>query len=297
LQNVKTSIFGGQIGANGNVSTKGKTPTFNMDLSLNNIDITQSFTQLDMLKSIAPIAGIITGKLNTTINVGGNLDAKEMTPDLNTLTGNLMGQLTQTSVNPENSKVLNALTSNIKFLDPKKIDLNKKVNLSFENGKVVIKPIDLKYQDIDIKLQGTHGFDQSMNYNIGFNVPAKYLGSDVNKLITSIKGDPSKINIPVNAVISGTFKNPKVSTDLSKSAANLTNQLVQQQKDKYINEAKDKGADALNKLFGGNKSNTDTTKTTTPKTNAETQKQIEEKGKEAAGKLIEGLFKKKDKKE
>ncbi|MCO6147147.1 AsmA-like C-terminal region-containing protein [Flavobacterium sp. NRK1] len=297
LQNVKTSIFGGQIGANGNVSTKGKTPTFNMDLSLNNIDITQSFTQLDMLKSIAPIAGIITGKLNTTINVGGNLDAKEMTPDLNTLTGNLMGQLTQTSVNPENSKVLNALTSNIKFLDPKKIDLNKKVNLSFENGKVVIKPIGLKYQDIDIKLQGTHGFDQSMNYNIGFNVPAKYLGSDVNKLITSIKGDPSKINIPVNAVISGTFKNPKVSTDLSKSAANLTNQLVQQQKDKYINEAKDKGADALNKLFGGNKSNTDTTKTTNPKTNAETQKQIEEKGKEAAGKLIEGLFKKKDKKE
>ena len=32
LENVKTSIFGGAIGLNGAVSTKGKTPVFNMDL-------------------------------------------------------------------------------------------------------------------------------------------------------------------------------------------------------------------------------------------------------------------------
>lgn len=298
LQNIKTSIFGGTIGMNGNVSTKAKTPTFNVDLNLNNVDITQSFNQLDMLKSIAPIAGVITGKLNTTIKVGGNLDAKEMTPDLNSLSGDLLGQLLNTKVNPENSKMLTALTSNVKFLDLSKIDLNKKINLAFENGKVVIKPIDLKYQDIPIKIQGTHGFDQTMNYTVGFEVPAKYLGSDVNKLITSAKGDPSKIIVPVNAVITGNFKNPKVSTDLAKAGANLTTQLVQQQKDKYINEATTKGTDALNKLLGGGKTtSTDTTKTTTPKTNAETQKQLEEKGKEAAGKVLQGLFKKKEKKE
>jgi hypothetical protein len=41
---------------NGAVSTKGKTPTFQMDLGLNQVDIAQSFTQLDMLKKLAPIA-------------------------------------------------------------------------------------------------------------------------------------------------------------------------------------------------------------------------------------------------
>lgn len=296
IKNLKTSIFGGTIGMNGDVSTKGAVPKFNVDLALNSIDITQSFTQLDMLKSIAPIAGIITGKMSSTIKVGGNLDAKEMTPDMKSLTGDLLGQLAQTSINPENSKLLSALTSNIKFLDPKKIDLNKKINLAFENGKVVIKPIDLKYQDVAIKIQGTHGFDQTMSYNVGFDVPAKYLGSEVNKLITSIKGDPDKISVPVNAILTGTFQNPKVSTDLGKAATNLTTQLVKQQKDKYVDEAKTKGADALNKLLGGNKTTTDTTKTA-PKTNAETQKQLEEKGKQAAGKLIDGLFKKKEKKE
>lgn len=295
IQNLKSSIFGGIIGMNGDVSTKGATPKFNVDLNLNNVDITQSFTQLEMLKSIAPIAGVITGKLNTTIKVGGNLDAKEMTPDMKTLSGDLLGQLLQTAVNPQNSKMLTALTSNVKFLDLSKIDLNKKIGLTFENGKVVMKPIDLKYQDIPIKIQGTHGFDQNMNYNISFEVPAKYLGSEVNKLIASAKGDPSKIIVPVNAVITGNFKNPKVSTDLAKAGANLTNQLVQQQKDKYINEATSKGTDALNKLLGGGKTTTttDTTKTTAPKTNAETKKELEEKGKEAAGKAIQGLFKKK----
>lgn len=297
IQNLQSSIFGGKIGVSGDVSTKGTTPKFNVDLALNNVDITQSFNQLDMLKSIAPIVGVITGKMNTTIKVGGNLDAKEMTPDLKSLSGDLLGQLLNTTVNPQNSKMLTALTSNVKFLDLSKVDLNKKIGLTFENGNVVIKPIDLKYQDIPIKIQGSHGFDQNMNYTVAFEVPAKYLGSDVNKLITQAKGDPSKIIVPVNASITGNFKSPKVSTDLSKAATNLTNQLVQQQKDKYINEATDKGKDALNKLLGGGKTtSTDTTKTTTPKTNAETQKQVEEKAKEGAGKLINGLFKK-DKKE
>ena len=298
IQNLKTSIFGGQIGVNGNVSTKGAVPKFNVDLALNNVDITQTFTQLDMLKSIAPIAGVITGKLNTNIKVGGNLDAKEMTPDLKTLTGDLMGQLAQTQVNPENSKLLSALTSNVKFLDPKKLDLNKKINLTFENGKVVLKPIDLKLQDIPVKIQGTHGFDQNMSYNVNFEVPAKYLGGEVNKLLSSLKGvDPSKITVPVNAILTGNFSNPKVSTDLTKAVGNLTTQLIQQQKDVYVNEAKEKGTKALEDLINKNKKAGDTTKTTLPKNNAETQKKLEEEGKKAAGKLMEGLFKKKDKKE
>ncbi len=46
-----------------------------MDLKLNQVDIAQSFTQLDLLKKIAPIAGIINGKLNSSIKLNGNLDA------------------------------------------------------------------------------------------------------------------------------------------------------------------------------------------------------------------------------
>lgn len=299
IENLKTNIFGGLIAASGNVSTKGAAPTFAMDLALNSVDITQSFTQLEMLKSIAPIADIISGKLNTTIKFSGSLDPKEMTPNLQTLSGDLMGQLLSTSVNPEKSKVLTALTSNLKFLDLSKLNLNQKIGLTFENGKVNIKPFALKYQDIAINISGQHGFDQTMSYNVGFDVPAKYLGTEVNRLLASLKTDGSKISVPVNAVITGNFKNPKVSTDLSKSVTSLTTQLVQQQKDKLINKAQDKGKEALGNLLGGNKNTTakDSTGTSKTPTNQEVKQQVEEKAKEGVKNAVKDLFKKKEKKD
>ena len=141
-----------------------------------------------------------------------------------------------------------------------------------------------------------------MNYNIAFNVPAKYLGSDVNKLISSLNGtDASKIIIPVNAVVSGSFNNPKVSTDLSKAVGNLTKQLVDQQKDKLKQQGEDKVKNALNDLLGGNKKEeekTDTSATSKENTtNTQTQQTAEDKAKDAGKELINGLFKKKDKKE
>ncbi|PTS98596.1 AsmA family protein, partial [Flavobacterium sp. HMWF030] len=137
LENFKTSIFGGTIGLTGTVSTKTKVPTFDMNLGFNQVDIAQTFTQLDMMKKIAPIAGIINGKLNSTIKLNGNLDAKELTPDLSSISGDLLGQLLSTTINSKNSTLLNALTSNIKFIDMSKVNLNDiKAALTFENGKV-----------------------------------------------------------------------------------------------------------------------------------------------------------------
>ena len=282
LENVKSSIFGGQIAANGSVSTKEKTPVFNMNLGMNGVDIQQTFTQLEMMKKIAPIAGVINGKLNTTIKVSGNLDAKEMTPDLNSLTGDLIGQLLSTTVNASNSELLNKLDDNVKFIDLKKLNLNDlKTALTFKDGKVNIKPFDLKYQDIKLNIGGSHGFDQTMSYNIKFDVPAKYLGTEANKLISKLSpAEAGKLeNIPVNAVLTGNFKNPKISTDMKSAVTNLANQLVQQQKDKLVKQ----GTSALSNIISG------ATKKDTTKTKAPVKEEVTKK----AGELLNGLFNKK----
>jgi len=283
LENVKTSIFGGNIGAAGSVSTKGKTPVFDMNLNLNQVDIQQSFTQLDMLKKIAPIAGVVNGKINTTIKLNGNLDATEMTPDLKTISGDLIGQLLSTTVSANNSTLLKALTSNIKFVDLNKVNLNDiKTYLTFKDGKVNVKPFDIKYQDIKATIGGTHGFDQSMDYNIKFNVPAKYLGKEANAFISKMSpADAAKFeNIPVTALMTGNFSNPKISTDMKTVMTNLTTQLAKQQSDKLLK----KGGSELDKLLSKNqKTDTDTTKTNAQK----------EDIKKKAGDLLNGLFKKK----
>ncbi|MBC7847350.1 MAG: AsmA-like C-terminal region-containing protein [Flavobacterium sp.] len=287
LQNVKSSIFGGTIGVNGAVSTKGKVPVFNMDLNLNQVDIAQSFTQLDMLKKIAPIAGIVNGKINSTMKFNGNLDAMELTPDLNSLTGDLLGQLLSTTVSAQNSALLNALGANLKFIDLSKVNLNDlKAAVTFKDGKVNVKPFDIKYKDIKATIGGTHGFDQTMNYNLKFDVPAKYLGTEANALIAKLSpADAAKLeNIPINALMTGSFSSPKISTDMKGAVTNLTNQLVKQQKEKAVKQGTSALTDYLNK---NTKKPSDTTKTATPAT--------KEDVKTKATDLLNGLFNKKKK--
>lgn len=291
LNNLKMSIFGGNIGLTGTVSTKGKTPTFNMNLGLDKVNIAESFTQLDMLKSIAPIAGVINGKLNSTIKLSGDLQ-QDMTPNLKTISGDLLGQLLSTTINEKNSTLLTALSSNVKFIDMSKVNLNDvKAALSFKDGKVNVKPFDIKYQDITVNVGGTHGFDQNMNYNLKFDVPAKYLGKEVTNLLTKLTpADQNKIqNIPVNAVLGGNFKQPKITTDMKQATTNLASQLVKMQKDKYINQ----GTSALGNFLGGTKGNTSgtTTATDTTKPKATPKEELKTKATDA----LNGWLKKKKK--
>ena len=294
LNNLKMGIFGGTIGVNGNVSTKGNVPTFKMDLGLNQVNIAESFTQLDMLKSIAPIAGVINGKLNSTINLSGKL-TNDMTPDLKTITGDLIGQLLSTTVNDKNSKLLSTLASNLSFIDLNKLNLNDlKAALTFSNGKVNIQPIDIKYQDIKVTVGGTHGFDQTMNYDLKFDVPAKYLGKEVNNLIAKLTpADANKLeSIPINAIMTGSFSAPKFTTDLKTATTNLVTQLVKQQKDKLIGQGLTQLGNAA-----GLPTKTDSTGTTTPKTKDEIKEDVKEVVKDKVKEGLKDLFGKKKKSE
>jgi hypothetical protein len=107
-----------------------------------------------------------------------------MSPDLKTLTGDLLGL--STTVNATNSTLLTALGNNLKFIDVSKLNLNDlKAAITFKDGKVNVKPFNIKYKDIQATIGGTHSFDQVMNYNVKFDVPAKYLGSEANALIAN----------------------------------------------------------------------------------------------------------------
>lgn len=294
LQNVKTNIFGGQIAVNGDVSTKEKTPKFNMDLGLNQVDIAQTFTQLEMMKKIAPIAGIINGKLNSTIKISGDLNDKAMTPNLNTLSGDIFGQLLSTTVNSKNSTLLSALDNNLNFIDLSKVNLNDlKTIITFKNGKVALKPFDIKYKDIKVTVDGTHGFDQSMNYGLKFDVPAKYLGTEVTNLLAKIgPADAAKIeNVPINAMLTGNFSNPKISTDMKTATTGLVTSLVKYQKEKLINKGKSSVEDLINKNIKGK----DSSKITIPTTKEEIKEKAKEEVKTKAKDLLNGLFNKKKK--
>ncbi|RED43119.1 AsmA-like protein [Winogradskyella eximia] len=290
LKNMTTDIFNGQLGISGNVSTKAAKPAFDMSLAMQNFDISQSFKDLDMLKALAPIAKVLQGKLNSTIDVSGFLD-ESFSPDLSSISGSAIADILTNNIDAANSPLLSSLDSKLSFIDFSKLDLKDlKTKLSFENGQVSVKPFTVNYKDIPIVVSGSHSFSNSMNYSAVFQVPAKYLGSDVNRLIGKINdNEVNKLTVPVTANIGGTFTSPIIQTDLTSGVSNLTKQLIEIEKQKLINTGKDKVTDLIGGLLGGNSNTTKTDSTTT--TIEDTTKQTaEDKVKEGVGNILGGLL-------
>lgn len=258
FKNLKSDIFDGNIAMNGIVNTQQEVPTFNMNLDASGLDISKSFKDLDLLKAIVPVAEALQGKLNSNITLSGTLD-ESYSPNLSTVSGDALAELLTTKIEPKNTMLFDALDDKISFLDLKKLNLKDlKTKLTFENGQVAVKPFDLKYEDINIRVSGSHGFDKSMNYKTVFDVPAKYLGNEVTSLLAQIDAKEAKnITVPVTANIGGSFTKPTVSTDLSQSATNLTNQLIEIKKKQLLNQ----GGDLLNGILNSNSKPKDSTNT------------------------------------
>ena len=261
LKDMTSSLFNGGLALSGNVSTKDKTPTFDMNLDAKEFDISESFKSLPLLQNIAPIAKILQGQLNTVINLSGNLD-QEFLPNLNSVTGKAFGELLNSSVTSSKTELLSKLEGRLNFIDFSKLNLKDlKTNVEFGDGKVKVKPFSFNYNDIEITVSGAHGFDKTLGYNAVFNVPAKYLGSEVNQLIGKLDSNDAKnLTVPVTASIGGSYTSPTVKTDLSSSVSNLTKQLVAAQKQKLLNKGKNKVSNLLQNALGGTQTK-DSTKT------------------------------------
>ena len=299
LSDMTSDIFDGRIKMSGLVSTKGTVPTFAMDLSMDSFDISKSFNGLELLQAIAPIAKALNGKLNTSISLKGNL-SENYTPKLTTISGNAFAELLTTTLKSTNIDLFNKINEKLTFIDLNKISIDDiKTKLSFDDGKVNVKPFSFNYKEIEITVAGSHGFDQSLDYNATFQIPAKYLGTEVTSLLSQIKSaDAKNVTIPVSTKITGNFSSPSFTTDLASATKDLVVKLAKikaQEAIGNINTGSDTVDDILGTITGGNTTKTDSTvvtpSTTTDKVtsvlgsllgNRKKKKEAEEKARQEA---------------
>jgi len=296
LSNVTSKAFGGDVAFSGNVNTKEATPTFNMNLDLQKVDIDQSFGKLSLLKYIAPIAQALDGNLNTTMNLNGQLN-KDLTPNLQTLVGSALAQVLTAEVSSEKTPLLAKLGEQVKFLNIDKLSLqNVSTVLEFNNGKIVVKPFEFDVEGIKITAGGSHGLDKSIDYNLTMDVPAKLLGGEVNNLLAKL--DPqeaNKMTVAIPVALKGTMTNPIVNLNTQSAVKELTQRLIEKQK----KDVENKGLDILGGLLGGNKDKGSNSKTEdgTEKTGTEkTGTTTEEKTTKVVKNILGDIFGKKKKK-
>ncbi|MCE2614122.1 AsmA family protein [Flavobacteriaceae bacterium D16] len=245
---VTTGFFEGQLALKGSLNTLTEQPEFAVTLDMESLQIQKAFEAMELLQVVAPVAGALKGKFSSQVELAGKL-TNSYTPELATLTGAVLAEILTADVQSGELPVLTELNSSFDFFDTNKLDLRGlKTALAFENGKVRVKPFNIKYDDILIKVAGGHGFDRSLDYQLTLDVPAKYLGKEVQGMVAALEEDDLKeLSIPVQIGLGGTHTSPRISSDLSSGVKSLTNNLLELQKQKLIN----KGSDQAKSLIGG----------------------------------------------
>ncbi len=269
LSNFQSSFYNGTLNLNGYTSSKGETPGFSMQLDMSSLDLEDTFKNVELFRILAPMAAALKGNLNSVIKISGNLN-DDFTPDLKTISGNVLAEVSAMELNPENAKILNTLNSRLNFIEVDKFNLKTlKTILSFKDGTVNVKPFTVKYDDIAITVDGSHSFDKKLNYNLNIEVPRKYLGKQLNSLIAQIdEKELDNLTLPVKATVGGFYDAPQINTDLTTGMKDLTSRLLAVQKQKMIN----KGSEKAGELLGGLLSTKDNEKDSLSEEHAENGK-------------------------
>ena len=231
FQDIVTEMLDGTIHASGayQIQSTGE-PKLDLNTKIKSMSFSQAFKTFNSWEALMPIGKYIEGRFNTEFDMASVLDNSYF-PKIETIS--LDG-------------VMQTLDGVIKEWTPLK-KLNEKLNLdifsnlSIDNtwnkihindGNVTVDPFEKTVKGVDLTIQGSHGLDRQMDYQIRAVIPKKILDqagwtkasnaalSDINKQFSNLGVDELKVDkIPINIKMTGTMKNPNISFSVEKPNA------------------------------------------------------------------------------
>jgi len=221
---------------NGSYSTRThkKDPAINLNYDVKDLDIQKTFYAFNTIQKLMPIGQFIDGKLHSQLTMTGNLNGNMM-PDLKTLSGK--GNLLLIEGLLKKFAPLEKLASTLQIEELKSITIKDVKNyIEFANGKVLVKPFNVKVEDIEMQIGGLHGLDQAIDYAVQMKVPRRYFGEEGNDLLNSLtskaknKGVPVKLGdmVDLNIKMGGTLTNPTIKTELKQVAGDAVKEMQKQ---------------------------------------------------------------------
>ena len=258
FQNITMKLLGSTMKMKGFYETKNpKKPNVDIDFSIVNLDIQQAFKTFNTVQRLAPAAQNVFGVFGADFKMQTAL-TENMQPnfDILYLTGNLAIPYAEI----KDIKALDKVTDFIQKPEYKSISMkNTAIAFSVEKGRINTNPFDVKLGNQNMKLGGSTGLDQTIDYTGIMNVPKKDLGAAdkamndaLNQLNQKI-GSQVKMDetLPLQLKIGGTFTAPTLSTNLADLVKSELGSLTGQLKDEALRmkqEAIDKAKAEAEKL-------------------------------------------------
>lgn len=265
LDNLSANLLGGNANISALYSTKSsKTPKVTFSYDIKNFDMKQTADMVDMSSKMAPVIKYLQGSYSSNLLGSGSLK-EDMSVDYNSLQGS--GKVGIPSAKVVGLPILTKIAeaTKIKQLDNLAIT-NASTTLSFNNGKVNVAPMDVKLGGgYAMNIQGSNGFDESIDYDVVMTIPTKELSGAASDLINKIPKIPGvnfKLPETINVAlkIGGTVTKPTVgvgkvagigggASDVLKSAEDQAKKAAQDAAQKVAKEGAEKAAkDAADQL-------------------------------------------------
>jgi hypothetical protein len=296
LSGLKFNMLGGAFVVNGTYNTQNLAhPKYDLALKVENVSIREAAHTSSIVQSYAPIAGLVNGNFSTDFKLAGELH-QNMMPNLATVNAGGLVKIAQAAL--KDSKIISGITSLTNLDDANQVTLKDVLmSASIKDGRLGVKPFDVKFGDYKTSVAGSTGLDGSLDYTLKMNVPAGKLGAQYNALIAKYAGGKSDPNseIPVTIGLGGKYDSPapKLLMDDQKAQVKEAVTATVQEKGKEAIEKAVKGTEAekvVKDILGGKTQDStkvaDTTKTTVSE---DAQKKVEDEAK----KKIQNLLKKK----
>lgn len=176
-------------------------------------------------------------------------------PNLGTVTGAGLVKLAQASVTQ--SKLVSGISSLANLPNTSTVNLKDVLmSATISNGRLSVKPFDVKFGDISTTISGSSGLDQSLDYSMKMMVPAGQLGTQLQGLVGQYTGGKPTDKIPVTIGVGGTFKDPKtqlMAAEQKEQVKEAVKEVVQQKGQEAVQQVLkgDKPADVVNNLLKG----------------------------------------------
>lgn len=260
LSGLRFNMLGGAFVVNGTYNTKDiDHPKYDMALKIEDLSIKQAASSFSVVSTYAPIAGLVNGNFGTDFKISGEL-GKDMMPKMATVNGAGLIKIAQASLTQ--SKLISGVTSLTKLNDTDQVSLKDVLmSASIANGRLEVKPFDVKFGSYATNIAGSTGLDGSINYTMKMNVPAGKIGTALQGYANQITGNTAvNKEIPIKIGVGGSYNDPKVTLLASEQTQQITNQVKEEVKqtteavkEEVKQEVKEKTEQALKEAVQGTK--------------------------------------------
>jgi hypothetical protein len=221
LDDFTVGTLGGEIAVSGFYETTNVVrPTFDVDLRMKAVDIPSAFAALTTVQQLAPVARYAQGHVSTDLHLSGPL-GKNMVPVFTVLDGkgSLRTSMLALQGVPVLAKVADALK--VERLRNPAMD-SVRASVQIHDGRVQVNPFDVRVAQSTMRVSGSHGIDQTLQYTLGLRMPRSELGAAANQVIAGLVSRAGKTGINLQAAdtigleirVGGTLTSPTIQTNL-----------------------------------------------------------------------------------